>query len=135
MLAIGQTYFSFYPIANFSMVNIFSVDEVGLCIIWANTSLFIILGKLPTLNLPIKSHPSLKLVSPIFYRIFIFSSNDKPSKTMKNFLNESFLFHLKSFFVIEIFTFLQFFPFLSTLSRFKRANRSGIIYDVIIWLA
>ena len=26
----------------------------------ANTSLFIILGKLPTLNLPIKSHPSLR---------------------------------------------------------------------------
>ena len=28
--------------------------------------------------------PSLKLVSAIFYQIFIFSSNDRPSKTMKN---------------------------------------------------
>ena len=27
---------------------------------------------------------SLKLVSAIFYQIFIFSSNDSPSKTMKN---------------------------------------------------
>ena len=27
---------------------------------------------------------SLKLVSAIFYQIFIFSSNDRPSKTMKN---------------------------------------------------
>ena len=26
----------------------------------------------------------LKLVSAIFYQIFIFSSNDRPSKTMKN---------------------------------------------------
>ena len=41
------------------MVNNFSVDYVGLSINWANTSLFIILGKRPTLNLPIKSHPSL----------------------------------------------------------------------------
>ena len=28
----------------------------------------------------------LKLVSAIFYRIFIFSPNDSPSKTMKNIL-------------------------------------------------
>ena len=42
------------------MVNNLSVDQVGLYINWANTSLFIILGKLPTLNLPIKSHPSLR---------------------------------------------------------------------------
>ena len=27
---------------------------------------------------------ALKLVSAIFYQIFIFSSNDSPSKTMKN---------------------------------------------------
>ena len=31
----------------------------------------------------------LKLVSPIFYEIFIFSSNDSPSKTMKNFFISS----------------------------------------------
>ena len=36
---------------------------------------------------------SLKLVSAIFYQIFIFSPNDSPSKTMK-----CFLFHLKSSF-------------------------------------
>ena len=42
------------------MVNNFSVDQVGLCIYWANNSLFIILGKLPALNLPIKSHPSFR---------------------------------------------------------------------------
>ena len=38
--------------------------------------------------------PLLKLVSAIFYQIFIFSPNDNPSKTMKNV----FLFHLKSSF-------------------------------------
>ena len=71
---------------------------------------------------------SLKLVSAIFCQIFIFSSNDSPSKAM-NF----FLFHLKSSFCsqdIQIFVIL----FLSKLSRFKRANRSGIIY-VMNWLA
>ena len=40
------------------MVNYFSIDEAGLYIKWANTSLFIILGKLRTLNLPVESHPS-----------------------------------------------------------------------------
>ena len=34
------------------MVNHFSVDQVDLYLNWTNTSLFIILGKLPTLNLP-----------------------------------------------------------------------------------
>ena len=42
------------------MVNNVSVDLVGLYINWANTSLFIILGKLPTLNLPIKNQPSVR---------------------------------------------------------------------------
>ena len=42
------------------MVNYISNDAVGLYITWANTSLFVILSKLPTLNLPIKSHPSLR---------------------------------------------------------------------------
>ena len=41
------------------MVKTFLVDFVGLYLNWAPTSLFIILGKLPTLNLSIKSHPSL----------------------------------------------------------------------------
>ena len=43
----------------------------------------------------------LKLVSPIFYQLFISSPNDCPSKTEK-----CFLFHLKSFFCsrdIQIF--------------------------------
>ena len=67
----------------------------------------------------------------IFYQIFIFSSNNRSSKTIKNV----FYFILQPRFVLEIFKFLYFFPFLSTLSRFKRANESGIIYDVINWLA
>ena len=74
----------------------------------------------------------LKLVSAIFYQFFkIFSSNDSPSKTMKHV----FLFHLGSSFRsldIQIFVF---FPFLSTLFRLKRANGSGIMYDVMNWLA
>ena len=64
----------------------------------------------------------LKLVSAIFYQIFIFSSNDRPSKTMKNVL----YFIKKALFILKIFRFLYFFPFFSTLSRFKRANRIGI---------
>ena len=73
----------------------------------------------------------LKLVSAIFYQIFIFSPNDSPSKTMKSV----FYFILKALFVLEIFKFLSFFHFLSTLSRYKRTNGSGIIYDVLNWLA
>ena len=45
------------------MVNNFSVDLVGLYINWANTSLCIIPGELPTLNLPTKSYPSLRWLS------------------------------------------------------------------------
>ena len=43
-----------------------------------------------------------KFVSSIFYQIFIFSSNDSPSKTMKN------VFYLieKALFVLEILKFL-----------------------------
>ena len=70
----------------------------------------------------------LKLVSAIFYRIFIFPSNDTPSKTIKSV----FYFIKKALFVLEIF---KFFPFLSTLSRYKRTNGSGIICDVMNWLA
>ena len=51
--------------------------------------------------------PYLKLVSAIFYQIFIFSSNNRPSKTMKNV----FYFIKKALFVLEIFKFLHFFPF------------------------
>ena len=49
----------------------------------------------------------LKLVSAIFYQIFICSSSDRLSKTMKNV----FYFILKALFVLEIFKFLYFFHF------------------------
>ena len=49
----------------------------------------------------------LKLVSAIFYQIFIFSSNDSLSKAMNNF----FLFNLKSYFRSrDIQIFVIFFP-------------------------
>ena len=73
----------------------------------------------------------LKLVSAIFYHIFIFPPNDSPSKTIKSV----FYFIKKAFFVLEIFKFLYFLPFLSALSRYKRTNGSGIICDVMNWLA
>ena len=44
----------------------------------------------------------LKLVSAIFCEIFIFSSNDSPSKVMKNV----FYFIEKALFVLKIFKFL-----------------------------
>ena len=48
------------------------------------------------------SVPTLKLVSAIFHQIFIFSSNDRSSKTMKMV----FYFIEKALFVLEIFKFL-----------------------------
>ena len=69
-------------------------------------------------------HVSLKLVSAIFYQLFIFATNDSPLKTMKNV----FLFNLKSSFRSrDIQTFVIFSPPLH-ISRFKKANGSGIIY-------
>ena len=53
----------------------------------------------------------LKLVSAIL--INFFSQIDSPSKTMENVLISS-----EKLFVLKIFKFLQFFPFLSTFSRF-----------------
>ena len=50
---------------------------------------------------------TLKLVSVIFYQIFIFSPNDSPLKTMKNV----FYFIQKALSILEIFKFLYFFPF------------------------
>ena len=41
----------------------------------------------------------------------------------------------KSSFRSRDIQFFVLFPFLSTLSRLKRTNGSGIIYDVINWLA
>ena len=55
----------------------------------------------------------LKLVSAIFYQIFVFPPNDSLSKTMKSV----FYFIKKALFVLNIFKLLQFFPFVSALSR------------------
>ena len=43
-----------------------------------------------------------------------------------------FFFIEKALFVLEIFHVLSFFPFFSTISRFKRTNGSGIIY--VSWI-
>ena len=83
------------------------------------------------LVLHMSTHVMLKLLSAIFYQIFIFSPNDSLSKTMKNV----FYFIKKTLFVLEIFNFFEIFPFLSKLSSFKRTNGSGIIYDVMHWPA
>ena len=52
------------------------------------------------------SFDKLKLMLANFYQIFIFSSSETSSKTMKNV----FYFILKALFVPEIFEFLYFFP-------------------------
>ena len=64
----------------------------------------------------------LKLVSTIFYQIFIFPSNDRPSKTMKYIL-----FYLKSSFCsqdIQIFVFfsLPFHTFQTQKEKWKWNN-------------
>ena len=46
----------------------------------------------------------IKLVSAIFYQIFIFSPSDSSLKTMKN----AFYFIKKDLFILEIFKFLYF---------------------------
>ena len=72
------------------MVNNFSVDQVGLYINWANTSLFIILGKLPTLNLPIKSHPSLRQLA-IFSDVILVSNYHGCKEEAINYLIPHYL--------------------------------------------
>ena len=74
---------------------------------------------------------SLKLKSVIFCLTFIFSLNHSPSKVIKNV----FYFIEKALSVLKISKCLYFFSFLSTLSKFKRTNKNGIIYNVINWLA
>ena len=54
----------------------------------------------------------LKLVSAIFYQFFHFSPNGSPSKSVNVFFIE------KAFFVLK-----------------TRTNGSGIVYDVMNWLA
>ena len=66
-----------------------------------------------------------------FFSNFYFFTKWQPFK----YYEKCFLFHLKALFALEIIKFLWFFPFLSTLPRFKRTNWSGIIYDVMDWLA
>ena len=73
----------------------------------------------------------LKILNACVRYFLFFSANDSSSKTMKNI----FYFIYKTLFVLKIFNFLKFFPFLSALSRFKRTNESRIIYDVMNWLA
>ena len=63
----------------------------------------------PTLSYTLVHSPtvqSLKLVSAIFYQIFIISLNDSPSKVLKIV----FYFIEKTLFVLTIFKFLYFFP-------------------------
>ena len=93
-----------------------------------NFAKFSVFGPAYHKNLSQKYLP-LKIVSAIFYRIFIFSPNDSPSKTIKNV---SFLIE-KALFALEIFKFLCSFLLFSARSRLKRSNGSGIIY-VINWL-
>ena len=69
-------------------------------------------------------HNSLTLASAIFYQTPISSPNDSPSKT---------LLHPKS---PPRSRDIQVFRFFSLQSdRFKRTHGSGIIYDVMEWLA
>ena len=71
----------------------------------------------------------LKLVPAIFYKIFIFSPNVSPLKTIKN------VKALKSSFRSEVIQILVISSFLFTFFRFKRTNKSGIIFDVMNWFA
>ena len=66
-------------------------------------------------------------MSAIFYEIFIFLPIDSPLKTMKSV----FSFHLKSSSPSRDIQIYVIFPLFSTLSIFKRANGSGIIYEVM----
>ena len=66
-----------------------------------------------------------------FLSIFIFHQMITLHELWKMF----FISSRKALFVLEIFKFLWFFTFLYKLSTFRRAIRSGIIYDVMSWLA
>ena len=66
----------------------------------------------------------LKLVSAIFIKCLFFH---QPIKIYE----KCFLFNLKSSFRSQDIQIFVFFPFLSTLSRLKRTNGSGIIYDAM----
>ena len=97
--------------------------------VWQSSEYFNELGKEDKIRY--KEKLTLKLVFVIFVKFLFFSPNDSPSKSMKN------VFHFieKALFILKIFNFLYFFPFLFTLSRHKSTSGSGIIYDVMNWLA
>ena len=63
---------------------------------------------------------ALKLVSTIFYQIFIFH------QILKNY-EKCFLFHKKSSFLSRDIQICVFFPFFSTVSTFKKTNDSPYI--------
>ena len=77
------------------------------------------LHKLPVLFLTVKLKACVHYFSSNFY-----------------FFDEKkcFLFHLKSSFRSQDIHIFVLFPFLSRLSRLKKTNGTGIIYDVIIGL-
>ena len=74
---------------------------------------------------------SLKLVSAIFIKCLFFYQMIAFKKLWKMF----FVSSKKLFLFSRYWNFCVFSPFLSTPSRFRRTNRSGIIYDVMNWLA
>ena len=72
----------------------------------------------------------LKLVSAIFYQIFIFFTKWQP---LKNY-EKCFLFHLKISFCSQDIKFFVIFSLPFCTSRYKRTNGCGIIYNVMNWL-
>ena len=73
---------------------------------------------------PLKGHKYLKLVSAILYQIFIFDQMIGLQKLWKKFFISS-----KNLFSFSRYSiFCNFFPSFPTLSKFKMANASGIIY-------
>ena len=76
--------------------------------------------------------PYLKFVFAIFIKFLFFHQ----MITLQNLWKMFFISSKKlfSFSRYSIFLYKSFFPFLPTLSRLKRTNRSGITYDVINWL-
>ena len=73
----------------------------------------------------------LKACVRYFLSNFYFFTN---SYLFKNY-EKCFLFHLKGSFRSQDIQIFWFFPFLSTLSRFERTDGSGIVYDVMNWIA
>ena len=72
-------------------------EKIGFCVGYTEIPTLKNLWVFPILLITVE----LKVFA-IFYQIFIFSSSDRPSKTMKNV----FYFILKALFVLKIFKFL-----------------------------